>query len=101
MSQPWVEKRGGLWINRAETCNELVVEEYDDENDAFLLIWRRASDGLYTTEYLVKGKAHRDPQYVLPFWGNIARAGLFGSISDARAHASAIALAYRQKHSDA
>lgn len=101
MSKPWVEKRGGLWINRANTCDELIVEEYDDENDAFLLIWRRAADGLYSTEYLVKGKEHRDPQYSLPFWGNVAGQGLFGSISDARTHASAIAVAYHQKHSDA
>lgn len=65
MTSPWTERHGGLWINRASTRNELFVEEYDSNRDSFTLIWKRAVDGHFEAEYLVKGKTGTDPQWSL------------------------------------
>lgn len=100
MSTPWVERCGGLWINRAGTSDKLLLEEYDEECDAFILIWQRTYDGHFQVEYLVKDKEHRDPQWSLPFWGNIADQGIYGSLSDARAYLKAIADEHRRKLAD-
>jgi hypothetical protein len=91
MSAPWIERHGGLWLNRAEASDKLVAEEYDPVRDAFLLVWQRASDGLFQVEYLVKGKARTDPQCSLPLWGNVAGPGIFGTLDDAQSHLKAIA----------
>lgn len=101
MSKPWTERHGGLWLNRAETKDQLVREHYDEEADAFTLIWRRASDGYFQVEYLVKGKAQTDPQWSLPFWGNIAGQGIFGTRADAERHLKAIFEQHRQRSPDA
>jgi hypothetical protein len=101
MSTPWTERHGGLWLNRATTADELVSEKYDSEHDAFILIWRRAYDGYFMAEYLVKGKANSDPQWSLPFWGNIAGQGIFGTLEDAQRHLRAIANDHRQKTASA
>lgn len=77
MSTPWTERHGGIWPNQTATLNQLVVETYDSQSDAFTLIWQRASDGHFQIEYLVKGKARIDPQWSLPFWGNIAGQGIY------------------------
>lgn len=45
MSTPWIERHGGLWLNRAKTNNTLVIEQYDTDHDAFILVWQRAYDG--------------------------------------------------------
>ena len=97
MTAPWIERHGGLWLNRAATANRLLVEEFNAEHDAFTLIWQRASDGNFQAEYLVKGKAHTDPQWSLPFWGNIAGQSIFGTVEDARVHVLAISSEYRRK----
>jgi hypothetical protein len=97
MSAPWTERHGGIWLNRANTLNKLLVEEYDSESDSFTLIWQRASDGYFLIEYLVKGKAHSDPQWSLPFWGNIAGQGVYGTLADAQADLKAIVSEYRRK----
>jgi hypothetical protein len=91
MSSPWIERHGGLWLNRAKTSNKLVHEEYDSEHDAYILIWQRASDGHFEVEYLIKGKEDRDPQWSLPFWGSIAGHGIYGTLADATAHLNAVA----------
>jgi hypothetical protein len=91
MSAPWIERHGGLWLNRSKTRDRLVTEQYDAVRDAFILIWQRASDGHFQVEYLVKGKAHTDPQRSLPLWGNIAGPGIFGTLNDAQVHLEAIA----------
>lgn len=91
MSTPWTERHGGIWLNRATTSDELLSERYDPEYDAFVLIWRRALDGRFVAEYLVKGKAVSDPQWSLPFWGNIAGQGIFGTLEDAHRHLKAVA----------
>jgi hypothetical protein len=97
MSTPWTERHGGIWLNRASTVNQLVVEEYDSESDSFTLIWQRVSDGHFQIEYLVKGKASSDPQWSLPFWGNIAGQGIYGTLADAQADLKAIVSEYRQR----
>jgi hypothetical protein len=97
MNAPWVERHGGLWINRAGTLNKLIVEQYDPEQDAITLIWQRASDGNFQVEYLVKGNAYKDPQWSLPLWGNIAGQGIFGTIGDARRHLEAVVDQRRRK----
>jgi|SRR5471030_1173917 len=97
MTSPWTERHGGLWINRASTRNELVVEEYDSNRDSFPLIWKRAVDGHFEAEYLVKGKTGTDPQWSLPLWGNIAQSGIFGTQEDARNYVNAIAGDYHHK----
>ncbi|QTN26200.1 hypothetical protein HZ993_12675 [Rhodoferax sp. AJA081-3] len=101
MSKPWVERSGGIWLSRAQTFDKLLVEEYDQEHDAFILIWQRASDGHFQVEYLVKGKEHRDPQWSLPFWGNIAGQGIYGTLADANADLNAIAKEHHRKVADA
>jgi hypothetical protein len=97
MSAPWTERNGGIWLNRASTSDKLVVEEYDAMSDTFTLIWQRASDGYFQIEYLVKGKARTDPQWSLPFWGNIAGQGIYGTLADAQADLKAIVGEYRRK----
>jgi len=101
MSTPWTERHGGIWLNSAGTVNKLVVEEYDSESDSFTLIWQRASDGHFQIEYLVKGKARSDPQWSLPFWGNIAGQGIYGTLADAQADLKAIVSEYCQRVADA
>lgn len=101
MSKPWTERHGGIWLNRASTVDQLVVEEYDSESDSFTLIWQRASDGHFQIEYLVKGSASSDPQWSLPFWGNIAGQGIYGTFADAQADLKAIVSEYRQRVIDA
>jgi hypothetical protein len=88
-------------MNRAATRDELVVEEYDADRDSFTLIWKRATDGHFKVEYLVKGKAASDPQWSLPLWGNISRSGIFGTQEDARAHVNAIADDYHRTYTGA
>jgi hypothetical protein len=97
MSTPWVERRDGLWLDRAQTCDRLVLEDYDEEHDAFILIWQRTCDGHFQLEYLIKGKEHRDPQSSLPFWGNIAGQRTFGTLADANSHLQAIASEHHRK----
>ncbi|MDE3071664.1 MAG: hypothetical protein KGJ63_02900 [Pseudomonadota bacterium] len=97
MSAPWTERHGGIWLNRANTANKLVIEEYDAESDAFTLIWQRASDGYFQIEYLVKGKARTDPQWSLPFWGNIAGQGIYGTLADAKTDLKAIVYEYHRR----
>lgn len=97
MSTRWTERHGGIWLNRANTLNKLVVEEYDSESDSITLIWQRASDGYFEVEYLVKGKVRSDPQWSLPFWGNIAGRGIYGTLADAQANLKAIVKEYRQR----
>ncbi|TVO52665.1 hypothetical protein [Denitromonas halophila] len=101
MSKPWTERHGGLWLNRARTSDKLVAEEYDEKHEAFTLIWQRASDGHFQVEYLIKGKEHRDPQWSLPFWGNIAGQGIFGTLGDAQAHLKAVAAEPHRRVADA
>ncbi|MET3137074.1 hypothetical protein AAKU61_001426 [Undibacterium sp. GrIS 1.2] len=100
MSKPWTERHGGIWLNKASTVDQLVVEEYDSERDSFTLIWQRASDGHFQIEYLVKGNASSDPQWSLPFWENIAGQGIYGTLSDAQADLKAIVSGYRQRAID-
>jgi hypothetical protein len=97
MSAPWIERHGGLWLNRAKTRDNLVSEEYDPLYDAFSLIWQRASDGYFQVEYLVKSKAETDPPGMLPLWSGIASQGLFGTLTDARLHLEAIANEHHKK----
>jgi hypothetical protein len=97
MTAPWAERNGGLWLNRAGTSDKLIAEQYHSEQDVYTLIWQRASDGLFQAEYLVKGKAQTDPQWSLPFWGNIADQGIFGTIGDAQLHLQAIADQHQQR----
>jgi len=101
MNAPWIERNGGLWLNRATTSRNLVLEEYDVENDAYTLIWQRASDGHIEVEYFVKGKEHRDPQWSLPFWGSIAGHGIYETLADAQAHLQAIAREHHRRLADA
>ena len=101
MSTPWTERHGGIWLNRASTLDKLVFEKYDSESDSFTLIWQRASDGHFQIEYLVKGKAHSDPQWSLPFWGSIAGQGIYGTLADAEVDLKAIVGEYRQRLADA
>lgn len=97
MSEAWIERHGGLWINRAETASKLVVEQYDSEHDAFTLIWQRASDGFFEVEFLLKGKACSDPQWSLPFWESVAGQGIYGTLADAHSHLRAIINEHRQR----
>jgi len=101
MTSPWTERHGGLWISRATTSKELIVEEYDPVRDSFTIIWRRMADGYFEAEYLVKGKAGTDPQWSLPLWGNISQSGIFGTQEDARAYVNAIADDYHRKDANA
>lgn len=99
MSTPWTERHGGIWLNRASTLDKLVVEKYDSESDSITLIWQRESDGHFQVEYFVKGKAQSDPQWSLPFWGNVAVQGIYESLADAQADLEAFVREYRQRGS--
>jgi hypothetical protein len=92
MSKQWTERNGGIWPSRAPASATLVDETYDSTHDAFILIWRRASDGFFEAEYLVKGKP--DPQWSLPFWENIAGYGIFETQADALSNIREIAKNY-------
>jgi hypothetical protein len=89
MSKHWTERNGGIWPNRASASDKLVYEMYDSKNDAFILVWERASDGFFEAEYLVKGKP--DPQWTLPFWENIGGHGIFETQANALSNMKAIA----------
>ncbi|MCB6183087.1 hypothetical protein LIN78_05930 [Leeia sp. TBRC 13508] len=91
MKEPWIERLGGIWPNGAETKDELVIEKYDPVYDTFTLVWQRATDGFFA-QYMVKGNS--DPQWELPFWGNIADQGIFGTQEEALSHILAIANDY-------
>ncbi len=97
MSTSWTERHGAIWLDRANTVNKLVAEEYDSESDFYTLIWQRACDGHFQIEFLVKNSATSDPQWSLPFWGNIAGQGIYGTLVDAQNDLALIVCEYRQR----
>jgi hypothetical protein len=89
MSKHWTERKGGIWPSRPAALGKLVYEMYDSTNDAFILVWQRACDGFFESEYLVKGKP--DPQWSLSFWENIGGHGIFETQADALSNVKAMA----------
>ena len=95
------EYHGGLRFDRSASAPEVLSEEYDATLDAIKAIYRRKGDGFYEVEFSIKGKATSDPQWSLPFWGNVAGQGIFGTLEDAQAHLRSVEQQYVERENRA
>ncbi len=73
----WEERYGGIWIS-PEPGEVTVVERHLANRNLVAHIARR-NDGLFRAAVL---RPYPDPQWRLPFWGEVERAALVASIDE-------------------
>lgn len=81
----WEERYGGVWTGVLMPGEQPVAETHLADRHLVTLIAQRP-DGLYRA--VVLGH-HPDPQWRLPFWGEVIAPAIVGSIDDGEQYLAA------------